>query len=375
MNQVAASAILTDALIIGAGPVGLFQAFELGLLDIQSHIVDAMPAPGGQCVALYANKPIYDIPGIPFCTGQSLVDGLLLQLKPLAPVFHLGQVVVSLGSSDSAEDGFRFQVETSTGTQFSARCVFIAAGVGAFQSRRLPVAGLEAFENQQIFYPGNQADQAATELEQELLPLVKSLVVVGGDESAVSRAIALATHCAKGSSPSVVLIHRRDTFEASPETLAQLLELRQAGKIRVLAGQITGFETIPATADAKAPALSALVVTSAESACLESVAADRVCVHLGLSPRLGPLSDWGLALERKQLPVATDTFATSIPGIYAVGDINTYPGKKKLILCGFHEATLAAFAAASRLNPEEKIQLQYTTTSKHLHQLLGVLGA
>jgi thioredoxin reductase (NADPH) len=335
----------TDALIIGAGPVGLFQVFELGLLGVQAHVVDSLPFAGGQCIALYADKPIYDIPAIKRCTGRELTERLLDQAAPFKPFFHFNQTVDALQRQD---DG-RYAVQTSAGTRFLAKTVFIAAGVGAFQPRKLHVDGLDAFEGTQVHY--------------QLLPEEavgkKDVVVLGGEDSALEAAIALCHSPAQ----SVTLIHRRDVLQAEAVTLSRVKELRASGRLRFVEGQVTGLRG--------QQRLHGLVVTDKDGQSF-TVPLDSLVVFLGLSPKLGPVAQWSLDMERNQLRVDTETFATSAPSIYAVGDINTYPGKKKLTLCGFHEATLAAFAAMQWIAPQERIQLQYTTTSSKLHRALGV---
>ncbi len=341
--------IETDALVIGAGPVGLFQVFQLGLQEVKAHVVDTLEYPGGQCVALYAHKPIYDIPGVPVCTGQELTDSLLQQIAPLGAVFHFGQEIVSIQHQDDQ----RFFIETSTGTRFLAKTIFIAAGVGAFQARALKVEGLHAFEGTQIFYRVNAASDFAG----------KDLLILGGEDAALDAAIAF-TKDSPHKARSVVLLHRRETLKADPEKIARIQALCADHAMAFLVGQVTGHDTVNGR-------LSAVKVTGVDGL-VRSVALDAMLVFLGLSPKLGPIAQWGLALERKQLVVDTEKFSTSVPGIFAVGDINTYPGKKKLILCGFHECTLAAFAAMERISPEKQIFLQYTTTSPKLHKVLGV---
>jgi thioredoxin reductase (NADPH) len=325
--------IRTDALIVGAGPVGLFQAFELGLLEINAHIVDSLPYPGGQCAELYADKPIYDIPALPRCTGRELVDRLLQQVAPFKPGLHLGQEVQQLRRE---ADG-RFAVATSAGTQFLARTVFIAGGVGSFQPRTLKLEGLDAFAGGQLRYGLDDATHFAGQ----------HVVVVGGDEGAIDSALRLARAGAQ-----VLLLHRRDLPDAA------------SAAFRFIAGQATGFAQ-------HGGRLTHLHIATADGHTLHH-ALDALIVCLGLSPRLGPITQWGLALERKQVVVDTTRFQTNEPGIFAVGDIVHYPGKRKLIVSGFHEATLAAFAAAALLRPDEPVLLQYTTTSPRLHELLGV---
>ena len=343
------STIQTDVLVIGAGPVGLFQVFQLGLLDIKAHVVDSLPHPGGQCIELYADKPIYDIPGTPRTTGRALVTSLLEQIKPFGAAFHLGQEVSTLAQK---ADG-RFLVETSRGLSFLTKTIFVAAGVGSFQPKRLKIDGLDGLEGSQLFHHiGDPARFAG-----------KTVLVVGGDEAAVEAAIRLAEAGAQ-QAKSVTLLHRRDVLQAPEEVLARFEAWRNSGALRFQVGQVTGITT-------DAGKLTAAQITGVDGN-TAALPVDNMLVLLGLSPRLGPLSQWGLAMERKQLQVDTEKFSTSIPGIFAVGDINTYPGKKKLILCGFHECTLAAYAAAELIFPGQRIPFQYTTTSPKLHKLLGV---
>ncbi len=345
--------IETDAVIIGAGPVGLFQVFELGLLEVKAHVIDSLPHPGGQCVELYPDKPIYDIPAVPVCTGQELTDSLLKQIAPFGPTFHYGQEVASV--ERQADE--RFLVETSTGTRFLTKTIFIAAGVGAFQPRTLKVDGLEKFEGGQLTYHvKNPVDYAG-----------KNIVIVGGGDSALDWALNFCAGNADGNphkAESVILIHRRDGFKAAPANVAKMRALCDALEMQFLVGQVTGFEEANGR-------LSELKVTGADGI-TRLVPLDLLLVFFGLSPKLGPIANWGLDIERKQLKVDTEKFSTSVPGIFAVGDINIYPGKKKLILCGFHECALAAFGAMPFIFPEKKVFLQYTTTSPKLHKVLGV---
>jgi thioredoxin reductase (NADPH) len=334
-----------DAVIIGAGPVGLFQVFELGLLEIKAHVIDALPEIGGQCIELYPEKPIYDIPAVPVCTGRELVQNLLKQIEPFKPEFHLGQNVTSL---EQQGDG-RFLLKTSQDKSFLAKTVFIAAGVGAFQPRPLNLEGIEALVGRQVFYHVKHPEQFSG----------KRIVICGGGDAALDWALYFANTAA-----SVTLIHRRNEFKAAPQSIAKMRDLCTDGKIQLLIGQIT-------EADIDDGVLKQIVVNDIDGN-TQSLPLDDLFIFFGLSPKLGPIADWGLDIDRKQIAVDTEKFQTSIPGIYAVGDINIYPGKKKLILSGFHEAALAAFAAAAYLDPEKQIQLQYTTTSPKLHKALGV---
>jgi thioredoxin reductase (NADPH) len=336
----------TDAVIIGAGPVGLFQVFELGLLEIKAHVIDSLNAVGGQCVELYPDKPIYDIPAIPSCTGQELTDGLLKQIEPFGATYHLGQEVTVV---QKREDG-RFDVETSLGTKFITKTIFIAAGVGSFQPRTMKVEGIEAFEGSQVFYRVKDPSKFEG----------KNLVICGGGDSALDWALNFV-----GKAESVVLLHRREDFRAAPASVAKMKQLCDEYEMQLIIGQVSGIET-------KDDKLSELRVTGADGV-TRRVPLDMLLVFYGLSPKLGPIAEWGLDIERKQLKVvSTEKFETNVPGIFAVGDINTYPGKKKLILSGFHEAALAAFGAAPYIFPDKKIHMQYTTTSPKLHKVLGV---
>jgi thioredoxin reductase (NADPH) len=345
--------IETDALIIGAGPVGLFQVFELGLLEIKAHVIDSLAHPGGQCMELYPDKPIYDIPAVPVCTGKELTDNLLKQIEPFHPTFHFGQEVSQV---QKQADG-RFEVITSLGQRFLSKTIFIAAGVGAFAPRALKVEGIDKHEGTQIFYRVKDPASLAN----------KDVVVVGGGDSALDWALNLCEGHQDGAAhkaQSVILIHRRDGFRAAPASVAKMHALCEAMEMQFLIGQITGLEE-------KEGRLTGAKVTGSDGV-TRVVPLDVILVFFGLSPKLGPIANWGLQIERRQLVVDTEKFSTSEHGIFAVGDINTYPGKKKLILSGFHECALAAFAAASMVFPEKRIHLQYTTTSTKLHHVLGV---
>jgi len=343
--------IETEALVIGAGPVGLFQVFQLGLQGIACHVVDALPHVGGQCAELYANKPIYDIPGIAVCTGRELVQRLQQQIEPFQPTLHLSQLVSRL---ERQADG-RLLVETTCGNTFIASTIFLAAGVGAFVPRQLVLDGLEDFYGTQVF--AQETDPSHWKGQH--------LVVAGDGDAALQTCLDACEQAALGGGPaSVTLLHRRDQFTAEPERVALMREACAAGRMRFVPGQPTGLRRA-------ADRLEALELLNPQGES-EWLPLDILQTCLGLSPKLGPVAQWGLAMERKQLVVSTENFGTSEPGIFAVGDINTYPGKKKLILCGFHEATLAAFGAVALLRPTEKTLLQYTTTSKLLHQRLGI---
>ncbi|MGZ9032161.1 MAG: NAD(P)/FAD-dependent oxidoreductase [Burkholderiaceae bacterium] len=344
-DAVVVAPIETDVVIVGAGPVGLFQVFELGLLEIRAHVIDSLKEVGGQCIELYPDKPIYDIPAIPVCTGKELTDNLLKQIEPFGATFHLGQEV----SVVRKEDDGRFYVETGAGTAFLTKIIIIAAGVGSFQPRLLKVPEIERFAGTQLFYRVRDPSRFYG----------RNLVIVGGGDSALDWSLDLV-----GKADSVVLVHRRDGFRAAPASVARMKELCDKLEMQFLVGQITGFEEQDGRmTDVRVTSLDGLT---------RRVPLDVLLVFFGLSPKLGPIAEWGLDLERKQILVDTEKFETNVPGIFAVGDINTYPGKKKLILSGFHEAALAAFGATRYVFPDRKIHLQYTTTSPKLHKILGV---
>ena len=338
------AAIETDVVIIGAGPIGLFAVFELGLLDLKCHLVDILDRAGGQCTELYPEKPIYDIPALPVCGAQELIDRLQQQIAPFEPVLHLGQEVTQVSKRD---DG-RFDVATAGGLQFDAGAIVIAGGVGSFQPRRLGVEGLDVYEGSQVFYRVRSAADFYG----------RRLVIFGGGDSALDWALELA-----GKAASLTLVHRRAEFRAAPASVARMYELVAAGRIRFIEG----------VADSLLPGegFAGLVVRGNDGQQHE-LPADAALAFFGLAPKLGPIAEWGLELEKKALKVDTEKFQTTVPGIFAVGDINTYPGKKKLILSGFHEAALAAFAIQAHLYPAKRQFLQYTTTSPLMHKRLGV---
>jgi thioredoxin reductase (NADPH) len=337
--------IQTDAVIIGGGPSGLFQVFELGLLDIHAHVVDSLPQVGGQCAELYPDKPIYDIPALPVCGAQELVDRLMQQIAPFKPEFHLGQTVSHL---EQKADG-RFHLETSAGTQFDAACVILAAGLGAFQPRRLRALGADAWEHRHIHYRIQDPESLAG----------KRLIILGGGDSALDWTLEL-----HGKAGHITLVHRRAEYRAQPASVNKLKSLADGQSLEEFHGHVRSvFETDGAFGGLE------IVDPQGEH---HHVAADEVFVFWGLSPNLGPIANWGLDIDKRQIRVDTEKFQTSIPGIFAVGDINTYPGKKRLILSGFHEAALAAFAVQQHIHPDEKVRLQYTTTSPLIHKRLGI---
>ncbi|MDE2136045.1 MAG: NAD(P)/FAD-dependent oxidoreductase [Gammaproteobacteria bacterium] len=344
-SNAAAAPISTEVVIIGAGPCGLFQVFELGLLGIGAHVIDSLAHPGGQCAELYPEKPIYDIPALPVCGAQELVDRLLEQIKPFKAPLHLGHEVTGFARAANG----RFQLATAGGVRFDAGAVVIAAGLGSFQPRRIGVEGAEAFEGGAIQYRVKNAAQLAG----------KRLVVFGGGDSALDWTLELL-----GRAASLDLVHRRAEFRAAPASVARMREQLAAGRMRL-------FEALPHSLIKADGVLRGINIRSSDGT-VQPLAADQLLVFFGLHPKLGPIAEWGLELEKKALRVDPEKFQTSVPGVFAVGDINTYPGKKKLILSGFHEAALAAFAIQHHLYPQKKQFLQYTTTSPVMHQRLGV---
>ena len=338
-------AIQADAVIIGAGPCGLFQIFELGLLGIHAHIVDSLKHPGGQCSELYPEKPIYDIPALPVCGAQELVDRLLQQVKPFNAQFHLGQEVTGLTMLEDRT----FLLRTSLDTRFHTKTVIIAAGLGSFQPRRLGCEGVEAFEGRHVHY---KVKSAADFVD-------KRLVIFGGGDSALDWTLEFA-----GKARSITLVHRRPEFRAAPASVAKMQDLAGSGSIRYV-------EAIAQSLVTDGDAFKGVSIKKTDGT-LEDLDADHVLTFFGLHPKLGPIAEWGLNIDKRAIVVDTEKFQTNIPGVFAVGAINTNPGKKKLILSGFHEAALAAFAVAAHLNPAKKVPLQYTTTSPIMHKRLGV---
>ena len=340
--------ITTEAVIIGAGPAGLFQVFELGLLGIKAHVLDSLPVPGGQCTELYPDKPIYDIPALPVCGAQELVDRLLQQIKPFGAEMHLGEETVELRKLDNG----RFHVAGSGGTVLDAGAVVIAGGVGSFQPRRLAIEGAAAFEGQQIHYKISNAASLHG----------RRLAIFGGGDSALDWAIELAPRAA-----SLTLVHRRAEFRGAPASVMRMRELEQAGKLRFIEGVVHALNIT-------GERLTGVEVRS-NAGPVHAIEAEQLLVFFGLAPKLGPIAEWGLDLDKRAIKVDTEKFQSNIPGIFAIGDINTYPGKKKLILSAFHEAALAAFAVQHYLYPAKKQHLQYTTTSPAMQKRLGVISS
>ncbi len=341
-------ATVTDAVIVGAGPVGLFQVFELGLLGLRAEVIDSLPQIGGQCIELYPDKPIYDIPAVPVCTAKELIDRLAEQIRPFSAGLHLGQEVTEV----TPRADRRFDVVTSRGLRFDAGAVIIAGGVGSFQPRRLALEGAERHEGTCIHYRVKDAAQFADQ----------DLVILGGGDSALDWTLELVEKAR-----SVVLIHRRAEFRAAPASVQRMLQLRDEGRLDHIEGQVQSLVT-------EGERLRGVRVLARDGV-TRTVSLDHLLVFWGLHPKLGPIAEWGLELHRRTITVDTARFQTSVPGIFAVGDINDYPGKKKLILSGFHETALAAFGVREYLAPGEKVHLQYTTTSPLLQRRLGVSDA
>jgi len=337
--------IKTDVLIIGAGPCGLFAVFELGLLDMKVHLVDILDKIGGQCAELYPEKPIYDIPGIPMVTGQGLTDALMEQVKPFGPTFHLNEMVETI---EKIGDPL-FRVKTDAGKVFEAKVVVISAGGGSFQPKRPPVPGIEAYEGTSVYYAVRKMEQFRD----------KKVLIVGGGDSALDWTLNLHPIAKR-----ITLLHRRDEFRAAPHSVEQMRALVAGGKMDLTIGQVTGLE------GANGQLAGAHVKGNDNT--VSKVDCDMMLPFFGLTMKLGPVANWGVALENNLIPVDTAAFETNIPGVFAIGDINTYAGKLKLILSGFHEGALMAQKAHRYVYPEKRLVFQYTTSSSSLQKKLGV---
>lgn len=335
----------TDVAIIGAGPVGLFTVFELGLNNMKAHLIDILDKPGGQCAELYPEKPIYDIPAFPVCTGQELTDNLLKQIEPFAPHFHFGQMVEGLSQQD---DG-RWVLTTDRGTQVTAAVVVIAAGGGSFVPKKPPIKGIEAYEGHSVFYAVRERAAFAG----------KSLLIVGGGDSALDWTLNLVDTAQR-----ITLLHRRDEFRAAPDSVHKMRALAAAGKIDLIFGQVMGIA-------GEGGQLSSATIKMADGQTIEHPC-NAMLPFFGLTMKLGPVAEFGLNLHENLITVDTEKFETSRAGIFAVGDINYYPGKLKLILSGFHEAALMSQAAFRIVYPNQKLRFQYTTSSSDLQKKLGV---
>ena len=337
--------IETDCLIIGAGPVGLFSVFELGLLDIKCHIIDILDRPGGQCAELYPDKPIYDIPGIPEISGENLTKSLLDQIKPFNPVFHLSTIVNELKRLEND----KWEVVTDSEKVFHTKVIVIAAGGGSFQPKKPPIEGIDEYENKSVFYSIKNIENFEN----------KKILIVGGGDSALDWVLTLYEK-----SNNLTLIHRRKEFRAAPDTTKKVLDLIEKGLIDFHLGQVKGLSGSNGL-------LTSVTCKNKEDE--QEIECDVMLPFFGLTMKLGPIADWGLNLEENLITVDTEKFETNQKGIFAIGDINSYPGKLKLILCGFHEGALMAQKAHEYIYPDKKVVFQYTTSSSKLKKKLGVI--
>lgn len=329
----------TDVIIIGAGPCGLFSVFELGLYDMKCHLIDILERPGGQCAELYPEKPIYDIPAVPVCTGTELTENLMAQIKPFDPAFHFSQMAEKL---EKLEDG-KWQITTDHGTVLRAPVVVLAAGGGSFVPKKMPIKSMTAFEDKSVFYAVRQMEQFRD----------KKLVIAGGGDSALDWAINL-----QPIAKSVTLIHRRDDFRAAPDSVGKMRGLVSEGEMDLVIGNI-------ADASGEGSQIQNITV-KAPGTDPREIECDSLLAFYGLTMKLGPVADFGIEFEKELIPVNTETFETNLEGVFAVGDINTYPGKMKLILSGFHEAALMAKKAFMYVHPDKRYRFQYTTSSSNL---------
>jgi len=335
----------TDAIIIGAGPVGLFAVFELGLLDIKVHLVDILDRPGGQCAELYPEKPIYDIPAYPIITGQALTDRLMEQIAPFSPVFHFSRMAESLKKLENGN----WELTTDEGEAIEAPVVVIAAGGGSFVPKRPAIAGIEGYEGTSVFYAVRKMDNFRD----------KTLVIAGGGDSALDWTLALQPVAKR-----ITLLHRRDEFRASPDSVNKMRAAVAGGKMDLAIGDIKTLNGADGTLKS--------ISVQAKGGEVFDIPCDSLLAFYGLTMKLGPIAQFGLNLHENLIPVDTEKFETHTPGIFAIGDINTYPGKLKLILSGFHEAALMAQAAFRYVHPDKKLRFQYTTSSTSLQEKLGV---
>jgi len=338
----------TDVVIIGAGPAGLFAVFELGLLDIKCHLVDILSKPGGQCAELYPEKPIYDIPGFPEVSAQGLVENLIKQIQPFQPVFHMGEMVEQVESL--GEDGRpKFRVTTDAGAEITAKCVLVAAGGGSFMPKKPPIPGIDGYEGKSVFYAVRKVEQFRG----------RRVTIVGGGDSALDWVLNLHPVAER-----ITLIHRRDAFRAAPHSVNAMRELVASGSMDFILGQVSGLK-------GEGGQLSALTLRK-ETGETVDIACDDMLPFFGLTMKLGPIAAWGLNLHENLIPADVEKFETSTPGIFAIGDIITYPGKLKLILSGFHEGALAAQKMHRYVYPDKRLVFQYTTSSTSLQKKLGV---
>ncbi len=338
-------AISTDVIIVGAGPAGLFAVFELGLNDMKCHLVDILDKEGGQCAELYPEKPIYDIPGLPMVSGQGLVDALKAQIEPFNPVFHLNQMAESLTKTDEG----KWRLTTDAGTILEAPVVVIAAGGGSFVPKKPPIKGIEEYEAKSVFYSVRRMETFRE----------RNILIAGGGDSALDWTLNLQPLASK-----LTLVHRRDDFRAAPDSVNKMRELVAAGKIDLHIGQIVQLHGEGGQIEA--------VTLKPDSGDTYTIACDTLMPFYGLTMKLGPVANFGINLHQNLINVDTEKFETEVKTIFAIGDINTYPGKLKLILSGFHEAALMAQQAFRYVHPDRKLRFQYTTSSSDLQTKLGV---
>ena len=335
--------IKTDAIIIGAGPVGLFAVHQLGIKGLKSEVIDNLDKPGGQCIELYPDKPIYDIPALSVCSGKSLTEGLLQQIKPFGSKIHLNERVQQV-----KEEKNNWIITTNKGQSFQAPNIIIAGGVGSFEPRKLPLKELEKFEGKSVFYSVTNKEIFSN----------KKICIFGGGDSALDWALELSKNS------KITLIHRRDQFRGAPHTLSELEKLKKNGKISIKTPyQIDSINT--------GDKLNQVILKN-DNGSKEKIDTDFVLGFFGLIMQLGPISEWGLNMTRKTIDVNTHNFQSNKPGIFAIGDICNYPGKLKLILSGFHEAALASVECFKRARPKEKFRFEFTTSSKQIQSRLGV---
>ena len=334
----------TDVIIIGAGPVGLFAVFELGLLDMKCHLIDILDVPGGQCAELYPEKPIYDIPAIPVCTGQELTDKLLEQIQPFEPIFHLGQMAESIAKSKSGN----WIVTTDSNVSLEAPVIVIAAGGGSFVPKKPPLKDIDEYEGNSVFYSVKKMEIFRN----------KNLVIAGGGDSALDWTLSL-----QPIAKSLTLVHRRDDFRAAPDTIKKMRNLVSKNKMALEIAQLKEIKGSSGN-------IESLRVKGDRGE--YDIDCDMLLAFYGLTMKLGPVANFGINLDRNVIPVDTEKFETDVEGIFAIGDINHYPGKLKLILSGFHEAALMAQHAFKYVYPDRRLRFQYTTSSSDLQEKLGV---
>ena len=336
--------IKTDAVVVGAGPVGLFAVFELGILGLKAHVIDNLDKVGGQCIELYPDKPIYDIPALPECTGESLTKNLLKQIDPFKTNFHLNQRVEKLEKKDNP-----WLVTTSDQVQFETPNIIIAAGVGSFEPRKPPIKDIEKFEKTNLFYSVKDKNKFKDQ----------TVCIFGGGDSALDWTVELSKISKK-----IILVHRREEFRAAQHTVNLARELEKNGKVQIL----TNYQPVNFEGNDKIEK----VILKHDSGEEKEILTDNVLAFFGLKMELGPIANWGLDLEAKSLKVNTKNFETNEKGIFAIGDICTYPGKLKLILSGFHEGALCAQECFKRARPDEKYVFRFTTSSSDIQKRLGV---